>query len=415
MRNEMDELFRLQDALIADPEVREMSRMVLESLERYLNDRLPQEKAEAWDAEGAQWDREANVVRFPESMETVLMDLAEMGIYGLSCPEEYGGGGLPYFTYIAAIERLSRRSPSLSVTISIHVTAMDVIHHFGSDDLKQRFLPRMASGEWLAGVAYSEPQSGSDMGGAQTIAVRDGDKCHLSGTKVFVTNGGRGQVLILLALTDPEKGKQGLSLFAFTRDDERGNRRPGFAITKLEDKMGIKSSVTSMIQLEDCSIPADDLIGTPGRGLAQALWGMDGGRIGIGAQALGLSEAAYNQALTYVKEREQFGRKLSEMQAIQFQLADIAARLATSRYAVYYAAWCKDHLERYTEEAAIAKKVASESAEVITNLSLELLGGYGYIREYGMDRWINDAKITKIYEGTNNIQNLVIARHELER
>ncbi|BCL60524.1 acyl-CoA dehydrogenase [Desulfomarina profundi] len=330
--------------------------------------------------------------------------LGELGLTGIVFPEEYGGAGADYISYSIAVEELSRVDASTGVTLSAHLSlAANPIYLFGSEEQKQTFLVPMASGEKMGAFGLTEPSAGSDAGGTKTTAVKKGDKWILNGTKIFITNGGEAEVYVVLARTDKEAEKHhGISAFIV----EKGT--PGFSFGKKEQKLGIRSSPTMELIFENCEIPAENLLGEEGHGFKIAMKTLDGGRIGIASQAIGIAQGALDAALEYAKERKQFDTPIARFQGVQFQLADMATQIEAARLLVYNAAYKASNGLSYSQASAMAKLMASETAMKVTTQAVQILGGYGYTRDFPVERMMRDAKITEIYEGTSEIQRLVI-------
>lgn len=330
--------------------------------------------------------------------------LGELGLTGIVFPEEYGGGGADYISYAIAVEELSRVCGSTGVTLSAHLSlCANPIFMFGTEEQKQKFLVPLATGEKLGAFGLTEPSAGSDAGGTKTTAVRDGDEWILNGSKIFITNGGEAEIYVVLARSDKAAQKhRGISAFIV----EKGT--PGFSFGKKEKKMGIRSSPTMELVFENCRIPAENLLGQEGQGFKVAMQTLDGGRIGIAAQALGIAQGALDAALTYAKEREQFNKPITAFQGVSFQLADMATQVEAARLLVYNAAYRASAGLSYSNESAMAKLFASETAMKVTTQAVQLHGGYGYTREFPVERMMRDAKITEIYEGTSEIQRVVI-------
>ena len=330
--------------------------------------------------------------------------LAELGLTGIVFPEEYGGAGADYISYAIAVEELSRVCASTGVTLSAHLSlCANPIFLFGTEEQKQQHLIPLATGEKLGGFGLTEPAAGSDAGGTKTTAYREGDNWILNGTKIFITNGGEAETYVVLARTDKEAQKHhGISAFII----EKGMQ--GFSFGKKEKKMGIRSSPTMELVFENCSVPAENLLGQEGEGFRVAMKTLDGGRIGIAAQALGIAQGALEAAIDYAKERKQFDSPICRFQGVQFQLADMATQVEASRMLVYRAAWLAGNGKSYSQASAMAKLMASETAMKVTTQAVQILGGYGYTREFPVERMMRDAKITEIYEGTSEIQRLVI-------
>jgi alkylation response protein AidB-like acyl-CoA dehydrogenase len=347
----------------------------------------------------AAWDREE---RFP--LETVRR-LGALGFLGMSLPEDVGGGGADALGSALVVEGVARYDASLGLTVASHTgLASGHLNAFASDALRHRYLPRMARGEWLGAWCLTEPGSGSDAAGLRTRAVRDGDGWVLTGSKMFITQGTVGDVYVVLASTAPDLGQRGISAFVV----ERGS--PGLGTGRKIEKLGLRSSDTAEVVLDQVRVPADHLIGEVNHGFKQTLSILDGGRIGIAAWCLGIGRGALEEALVYARERTAFGRPIAELQAIQFMLADMATRLDAARMLLYRAAYLKDAGVPYRAEASMAKLAASEAAMWVTTKAVQIFGGYGYMRDYPVERYMRDAKLGEIGEGTSEVQRLVIAR-----
>lgn len=335
----------------------------------------------------------------------MIQQCAELGLFGIAIPEQYAGAGLDCVASCIVVEEISRACAGTGVMISAHNSlCVDPIMMFGTEEQKQKYLPKLASGEWLGCLSLTEPGSGSDAGAASCQAVLKDDGWHVNGTKNFVTNGGEAGVMVLIAVTDPDDRKRRLSAFIVETDT------PGCTIGKLEKKLGIRCSSTAEFAFEDCVIPKDALLGEQGRGLKVALTTLNGGRIGIAAQALGIGQACLEQSAEYAKTRVQFGRPIAKLQAIQNKVAEIAIGVAAAREMVYFAAWEKDVGRDYIKSGAMAKLFAAEICSKAANHAVQVFGGYGYCQDYPVERYLRDAKITEIYEGTSEIQRVVIAR-----
>ena len=339
--------------------------------------------------------------RFPE--ETVAQ-LGELGMLGIPFPEEYGGTGMDNLSYVQCIEELSKVCASTGVTVSAHTSLCAwPIYHFGTEEQKQKYLVPLASGEKLGAFGLTEPNAGTDAAGQKTTAVDKGDYWLLNGTKIFITNAGPAEIYIVFAMTDKEKGNRGITAFIVEKDME------GFSIGKHEEKMGIRGSATAELVLEDVKVPKENMLGELNKGFKVAMMTLDGGRIGIAAQALGIAEGAIKETVEYVNSRVQFGKRISQFQNTQFELAQMAANTEAAKLLVYQAACAKDNGENYSHLAAMAKLVAAQNASDVTRRCLQLYGGYGYTRDYPIERMMRDAKITEIYEGTSEVQKMVIA------
>jgi alkylation response protein AidB-like acyl-CoA dehydrogenase len=338
----------------------------------------------------------------------VVRKMGALGLLGLPIPEKYGGAGTDTVSYAIAVEEVSRASGSLGITLAAHCSLGSApIYLFGTDEQKHTYLPPLASGQGLGAFGLTEPGAGSDAGATRTTAVRDGDAWVINGQKTFITNGAIARTLVVSAVTDRSKGTKGISSFIVPAD------APGFQPGRSEDKLGLRASVTSQLFFNDCRVPAGNLLGQQGDGFRQMLITLDGGRISIGAMALGLAQAALDASLKYAKERVQFGQPIASFQAIQWMLADMATEIDCARLMVYRAACLKDRGKRFTREAAMAKLFASEAAERACNKAIQIHGGYGYTRDYPVERYWRDARLCTIGEGTSEIQRLVIARQLL--
>ncbi|BCU83299.1 butyryl-CoA dehydrogenase [Polycladomyces abyssicola] len=340
---------------------------------------------------------------------TIFDKMAELGLTGIPWPEEVGGGGADFLSYVIAVEELSRVCASTGVTLSAHISlASWPIFTFGTDEQKERFLRPLAEGTKIGAYGLTEPGSGSDAAGMKTTAVRDGDEYVLNGSKIFITNGGEAEIYVVFAVTDPTKKHQGITAFIV----EKGT--PGFSFGKKEKKLGIRSSPTLEILFDNCRIPVENRLGEEGEGFKIAMKTLDGGRNGIAAQAVGIAQGALDAALAYAKERVQFGQPIAKLQAIQFKLADMATKIEAARLLTYQAAWLESQGLPYGKASAMAKMFAADVAMEVTTEAVQVFGGYGYTREYPVERMMRDAKITQIYEGTNEIQRVVIANHLLK-
>ncbi|MBQ2751178.1 MAG: acyl-CoA dehydrogenase [Oscillospiraceae bacterium] len=338
-------------------------------------------------------------------METVKK-LGKLGMMGIYFPKKYGGAGADVLAYAMAVEELSKVCATTGVIVSAHTSLCCApIFEHGTEEQKMKYLPKLCSGEWIGGFGLTEPGAGTDASGQQTTAVLDekGENYILNGSKVFITNGGKASVYVVMAMTDRSKGNKGISAFIVE------SSFPGFSIGKKELKMGIRGSSTTELIFEDCIVPKENLLGKEGEGFKIAMKTLDGGRIGIASQALGIGEGAIDEAIKYTKERVQFKKRLSQFQNTQFQLADMHTRMQAAQYLVYAAACKKQNHEPYGMDAAMAKLFAAEAASDVTRRAVQLFGGYGYTRDYPVERMMRDAKITEIYEGTSEVQRMVIA------
>ena len=346
----------------------------------------------------AEWDREH---RFPRE---VFAKLAELGLMGACVPEEYGGAGADFLSYVLVLEELSRGDAGVGVTVAVHTSAATLpILAFGTEEQRARFVPPLARGEQIGAFALTEPESGSDAGALRTRADADGDGWRITGSKQWITNGRYAGTFVLFARTDPETpGARGVSAFVLDAEHVR--------VTRDEEKLGLNSSITNDIVVEGALVGRDRLLDEEGRGFRVAMTTLDGGRIGIAAQAVGIAQAAYDVAREYAKERHAFGQPIAKFQAIQNKLADMSMEIDAARLLVHRAAWLKQNDRPHAEAGAKAKLFASEMARRQTGEAIQILGGYGYTKEFPVERYYRDAKITEIYEGTSEIQRLVIAR-----
>lgn len=350
-------------------------------------------------------DRES---RFDRAMVT---QMAELGFFGMLVPEKYDGLDLDAQSYLLALEEIAVADASAAVLLSVHNSLpTQMLLHFGTEAQRERYLPPMARGELLGAFALSEPEAGSDAAALRCQAVRDGDDWLLSGTKAWVSHGNEAGVILCMARTDtPEmrRGGRGISTFILTPD------LPGFHVAKKENKMGLRASPTVQITLDACRVPGDRLLGEEGKGFAYALGSLDHGRLGIAAQAIGIARAALEASARYAAERRQFGRPITEFQAIQFKVADMATRITAARTLLHAAAAAKQRGEKITRFSSMAKLFAAETAMWVTTQAVQVFGGYGYVTDYPVERFFRDAKVTEIYEGTSEIQRIVIARETL--
>lgn len=351
----------------------------------------------------AMYDREG---RFPRE---IIDKLGELGFMGIMVPEEYGGSGFDCLTYVIALEEIAVSCASTAIIMSVNNSLVcDPILAFGSEKQKGSYLPDLSAGRKLGCFALSEPEAGSDPASMRTSAARRGKSYIINGTKSWITNGAEADVMILIAATDPSKKHHGISAFIIDMDT------PGVKIGKLEHKLGIKASSTAQIFFEDCKVPDTALLGEEGDGFKIAMATLDGGRIGVAAQAVGIARAALEEAARYSKERKAFGKPISNFQGLQFMIADMATRIEASRLLTWQSAVMKDRKENYVKKSAMAKLFSSETAMWVTTKAIQIHGGYGYTVDYPVERFFRDAKITEIYEGTSEIQRNVIARETLK-
>ncbi|MGD0397542.1 MAG: acyl-CoA dehydrogenase [Syntrophobacteraceae bacterium] len=330
--------------------------------------------------------------------------LAEQDWLGIPFPQEYGGAGADYLSYIIVVEELSRACATTGFTLECHTSlACYPLFKFGTEEQKQKYLVPLCKGEMLGSFALTEPGAGTDAGAASTTAVPDGDQWVLNGSKIFISNAPVAGVIIVFAMTDKSKGTKGISAFIVPAGS------PGLVIGKHLNKMGIRGSLTAEVFLKDCRIPKENMLGGEGQGFKIAMMTLDGGRIGIAAQALGIAQAALDESISYSKERVQFGKPIASLQAIQWMVANMATEVEASRFLTYHAAWCYDQGLPYSKEAAMAKLFASETAARQTNRAVQIHGGIGFIKGHKVERLYRDAKITEIYEGTSEVMRMVIA------
>jgi len=343
--------------------------------------------------------------RFPAE---IIRKMGELGLMGIPIPEKYGGSDMDYTSYIIAINELSKVSATLGVILSVHTSVgTNPILYFGNEEQKNKYLPKLASGEYLGAFALTEPGAGSDVANMKTRAVKDGDNYILKGSKIFITNGGQADTYVTFARTSDEPGSKGVSAFIVEKDT------PGLEIGKPEKKMGLHGSSTVQLSFDNCVVPKEQLLGEEGNGFKIAMANLNVGRIGIAAQALGIGEAALEHATAYAKEREQFGKPIAENQGIAFKLADMATEVEAAKLLVYQAAALVEQGGQSSKEASMAKMYASKTARKAAIEAVQIYGGYGYTEEYPVERLFRDAKVTEIYEGTNEIQHIVIAKNLL--
>ncbi|MDL2283513.1 acyl-CoA dehydrogenase [Odoribacter sp. OttesenSCG-928-G04] len=339
--------------------------------------------------------------RFPE--ETVAK-MAKLGLMGIPFPVQYGGAGGNNILYSMAVEELSRVCATTGVIVSAHTSlCLAPIYEHGTEEQRMKYLPKLCSGEWIGAFGLTEPNAGTDAAAQQTTAVLDGDHYILNGSKIFITNAAYAHVYIVMAMTDKSQGTRGITAFIVEKDF------PGFSIGKKEKKLGIRGSATCELIFENCRVPKENLLGKIGGGFGIAMKTLDGGRIGIASQALGIAQGAMDETVKYVKERKQFGRAIGQFQNTQFQMADLDTKVEAARLLVRIAAFKKDQKVNYSVDAARAKLFAAETAMEVTTKAVQFHGGYGYTREYPVERMMRDAKITEIYEGTSEVQRMVIA------
>jgi acyl-CoA dehydrogenase len=339
---------------------------------------------------------------------SIFNKMAALGLTGIPWPEEYGGAGMDFLSYVIAVEELSRVCASTGVTLSAHLSlASWPIYKFANEEQKQKYLKPLAEGKKMGAYGLTEPSAGTDAASLRTTAVEDGDYFVINGTKMFTTNGGEADYYVIFASTDPDKGSKGVTAFIVEKGLE------GFTFGKKEKKMGIRSSPTMELIFEDCRVHKEAVLGERGQGFRIAMSTLDGGRNGIAAQALGIAQGAFDAALDYAQGRTQFNKPISDFQVTQFKLADMATAIETARLLTYQAAWLEDNGLNYGKASAMAKMMASDVAMRVTTEAVQIHGGYGYTRDYPVERMMRDAKITQIYEGTNEVQRMVIAGYLL--
>jgi len=380
-----------------DFELSEEERLIQETAREFARDVV--------EPAAARTDQEA---RFPAE---VIARMRELGFLGMTVPAEYGGAGMGNVALSLLLIELNRACASTGVIVSVHNSLVcGPLARFGNEDQKRRYLPRLASGEWLGAYALTEPEAGSDAGNQQTVAVRRGDEWELTGTKIFITTGKEAGFYIVFARTVPgSHGPDGVSAFLVERTT------PGLQVTREEEKMGIRGSSTMTMVLDGCRVPDANLLGEEAKGFSIAMDTLNGGRIGIACQAVGIAEGCLDASLKYAKDREQFGKKIGEFQAIQWKLADMATKLEAARLLTLKAAWLRDRGHNPIIECSMAKLFASEAANWAAREAVQVHGGAGYLKDFPVERYFRDARITEIYEGTSEVQRLVIARQLLRR
>ena len=345
-----------------------------------------------------------------EMPKSVLSEMADLGYFGMLLPEQYGGLGLDPLSYILALEEISKANASVEITLSVHNSlACQAIVKYGTEEQKKKYLPRMAKGEFIGAYSLSEPDAGTDAGGLKATAVKKGNSYILNGSKNWVTNGGYAGIFVVFAKTQPERGREGISALLV----ERGTK--GFAVGEKEKKMGLKCSDTREISFSDAEVPVGNLLGQEGQGLKIGFSLLNIGRVGVGAQALGIAEAAFDEALKYSKQRVAFGQPIANFQATQFKLADMSTKIEAARMLVYKAALLCEKNGDSAGDVSMAKVFASEAANWVTNEAVQIHGGYGYVKEYAVERYFRDARVTEIYEGTSEAQKIVISRSILKK
>lgn len=378
-----------------DFELNEDQKMIKEAAREFASEKLAP-KAQEFDEK-------------EEIPKEIFKELAELGYLGMLMPEEYGGSGLDFISYILVMEEFSKACAALEISLSVHNSLVSgAILKYGTEEQKKKYLPKLTRGEIIGAYSLTEPEAGTDAGSLKTTAVLKGDHYLLNGTKTFVTNAGIADLFVLFVLTNPEAKSKGISCLLV----EKGLK--SFNIGAKEKKMGIRGSDTRELSFEDCLVPKENLLGEENKGFSIALSLLDSGRIGVGAQSVGIAQSALDEALKYSKERVQFGQPICNFQAIQFKLATMATQIEAARLLVYRAAWMRQNNIRCTREASIAKLFASEIANYVVNEAVQIHGGYGYMKEYAVERYFRDARVTEIYEGTSEAQRIVISRDLLK-
>ncbi len=378
-----------------DFELTEDQKMIKEAAREFASEKLAP-KAQEFDEK-------------EELPKELYKELADLGYLGMLMPEEYGGSGLDFISYILTMEEFSKACAALMISLSVHNSLVcEAIYKFGTEEQKKKYLSKLTKGEFIGAYSLTEPQAGTDAGSLKTTALLKGDHYLVNGTKTFVTNGGIADLFVLFVLTNPEAKSKGISCLLV----DKGLK--GFNIGAKEKKMGIRGSDTREISFEDCLVPKVNLIGEENKGFRIALELLDSGRIGVGAQSVGIAQSALAEALKYSKERVQFGQPICNFQAIQFKLANMATQIEAARLLVYRAAWLKQNKMQCIREASMAKLFASEIANYVVNEAVQIHGGYGYMKEYAVERYFRDARVTEIYEGTSEAQRMVISRDLLK-
>ena len=405
----MKDLLQIFATFGFNEEETEQNEMVLDLMDELCKKEI-EPFAQEMDATGCDFDVKTGKVTYPEQTYKIVKRLAENDLMGLAISEDYEGVGLSFTLVNACYERISRADAGTSLLFGLQNSSYDVIEKFGTDEGKEYYLPKLARGEKIGGLLFTEPGAGSDLGSLKTKVIDQGDHYLVNGSKNFISNAGIANAYLFLGSTNPEKGSRGLTAFIMDSDDN-----PGFKISRIEEKLGLHSNATAEVLFEDAIIPKRNILGEIGRGFSVVLYELSAARIGIGAQAVGIADAAYRKAATYVKTRKQFGKTIESFQATQWKLANLYTKIHTARLTYLSAARMKDLKQNFTEYASIAKLYGSEMSQEVTNEAIQMLGGYGYIREYDVERYFRDARITPIYEGTNEVQRIVISRAEMAK
>ncbi|MHA1971399.1 MAG: acyl-CoA dehydrogenase family protein [Candidatus Hodarchaeales archaeon] len=405
----MKDLLQVLQTFGFDKEETETNEMVLQLMDELCKNEI-EPYAQDMDVTGCSLDTNTGRVTYPDQTYKILKKLKESDLMGLAIPEKYEGMGLSFALVNACYERISRADAGTSLLFGLQNSSSDVIETYGTDEAKEYYLPRLARGEIIGGLLFTEPSSGSDLGSLKTKVVDNGDHYVVNGSKNFITNAGIADCFLFLGSTSPEKGSKGLTAFIMDAKDN-----PGFKISRIENKLGLHSNATGEVVLEDAIIPKRNVLGEVDRGFRVVLYELSAARIGIGAQAVGIADAAYRKAAAYVKQRKQFGKTIESFQVTQFKLADLFTKIHTARTAYLAAARMKDMKMDFAEYASIAKLYGSEIAQDVTYEAIQMHGGYGFIKEYDVERYYRDARITPIYEGTNEVQRIVISRAEMNK
>jgi alkylation response protein AidB-like acyl-CoA dehydrogenase len=390
-----------------DKEETEINNSILDLVETICKEQI-EPYTKDMDKQGVRLENGKTIVH--DQVHKILDSLRKNDIFGIPVPEKYSGVGLSQALYNTVIERIAQADASMAIYLALHGALVDYLIQFGTTEQKEKFIPDMAKGKRLSGFLYTEPGSGSDLGSVKTKAVREGDQYIVNGEKIFISNAGIADTYSLIVSTDPGKGTRGLSAFIFDARDQ-----PGFKVTRLEEKMGLHASPTGAISFEDVKIPVQDRFGEENHGFSIILWGLTASRIGIASQAVGIANAAYEATLNYVNERKQFGRKIIDFQNTQFKLADMKVKINTARAAYLHATRLKELGKEFSQEASIAKYYGSEISNQVTYDSIQLHGGNGFIVDYNVERFYRDTRVTTIYEGTSEVQKMIISREEMKK
>ncbi|MHA2109960.1 MAG: acyl-CoA dehydrogenase family protein [Candidatus Hodarchaeales archaeon] len=405
----MKDLYQVLSTLGFTKEESEENEMILDLVNEIASKEI-EPYAQEMDEIGCSHDPKTGKVTYPPQAYKILKKLGESDLMGLAIPEKYDGVGLSFALVNACYERFSRADASTSLLFGLQNSSSDVIEHFGTEEAKQEYLPKLARGKKFGGLLFTEPGSGSDLGSLKTKVVDNGDHYLVNGSKNFISNSGIADTYLFLGSTDPEQKSKGLT--AFILDTENN---PGVKVSRIEEKLGLHGNATGEILLQDVVIPKENVLGKLGRGFSVVLYELSAARIGIGAQGVGIADAAYRKAVNYVKSRKQFGRPIESFQVTQFKMADLFTKIHTARVSYLIAARMKDNGLDFAEYASIAKLYGSEISQEVTYEAIQMHGGYGYVKEYDVERYYRDARITPIYEGTNEVQRIVISRAEMAK